>query len=275
MVPTLLEVSLVGGFLGACLYRWFQRAFSRPEEPVSLATEGSSMSLIEQVPSSAGAARATWAGIGWGYIWRLGLAGLVSFIITGLLLHTRISMYFTPILFIPAPLFSRPLIELDITFSPGDWLIPSSFVTLFSIVPFLARFPIFSLIFLPFVLPFPGILIEHTLWKNRTIFPGLGIVLVFLGMAIGAKDLLLTLLEYLNSFWPFGTGSALFYCAALLCETTALALLAALAQGNAQKPISRWNQRLLWPAAQLLCRFLGWLAAHTPHPLVCAFLFLR
>jgi hypothetical protein len=101
-------------------------------------------------------------------------------------------------------------------------------------------------VFLPFLLAVPGVLGEWVFWKHRLIWLGLGVGGIVLGMAIGAKDLLLTLLHYLSSFSPFGSGAAIFYCATLLCETSTLALLAALALGPVHPLIGTWRRRLLW-----------------------------
>ena len=204
--PTLLGASLVGGFLGMCLYRWFHRAFSRPAEPGLLAEMAErSASLGEPAPSSASAMRANWPAISWDVLWRLGLAGLISLIITGILLHMDIifGIYDLP----AQPFFGCFLIGFELYYHPGNWLIPPFLVSSLPVRMLFAAFISFT--FLPFLMPLPGVLADRSLWKKHAILPALGIVLIFLGMAIGAMDLLLGLLHSLISFWPVGAGSAL------------------------------------------------------------------
>src|SRR5262249_18422349 len=122
-----------------------------------------------------------------------------------------------------------PGLILEIGFSPGDWLIPPFLASLWEQMSFPQSLPVLSLVLLPFLLGVPGVLGESVFWKQRTGWLGLGVGGVVLGMAVGAKDLLLTAPQYPGSVWPFGTGAALISCAAFLCETSALALLAALA----------------------------------------------
>ncbi len=294
-LPTLVGVSLVGSFLGACLYRWLGRTFGRPVEPASR-TEREEGTAAHGVYTPAGArvGRVTWPGIWWGAAWRLGLTGLVSLIVTGLILHMRIGLELHTDLFgfgedlrtghiIQEPFIYHPGpgLTLEIGFSPVDWLIPPFLASLLYQLPFLRGLPIFSLVLLPFLLAVPGVLGEVVFWKQRTVWFGLGVGGIVLGMVMGAKDLLLTLLQYLDSVWPFGAGAALISCATLLCETSTLALLAALALGPLHPLIGVWRRRLLWlliggasfagsllPSGTALQRFVYYAGGTEPLPLL-------
>jgi len=226
--PTLLAFSLLGGALGVCLYRWFQRAFHQPE------TSDGQASHSEQGGSLVDAMRTHWSGICWGYLWRLGLAGLVSLTITSLLLHTRISIN----VYTSLP----PFINTETFTGSGTWLLPPFFAPFLYWLPF----PVFSLLFLPLLMAFPGVLTERFLWRARAIWLALGTVLIFLCAGLGAKELALGLLSLLNALWYVGPGAALVYCATTLCETSTLAFLAALALGHVHPYIKNQRNRLLW-----------------------------
>jgi hypothetical protein len=259
-LPTLVGVGLFGSFLGACLYRWLGRAFGRPVELARRTEQEESMAAPgEQAPAVASVRRVAWPGVWWGAVWRVGLSGLLSLVITGLLLHMQLGLdlrtnllsygvdpHTNRVIQEPFIYHPGPGLLLEIGFSPDDWLIPPFLASLWYKMPFLQSFSVFSLVFLPFLALVPGVLGESVFWKQRTVWLGLGVGGILLGIAIGAKDLLLTLLYYLGSFWPFGSGAAILYCATLLCETSVLALLAALALGPIHPPIEKWRRRLLW-----------------------------
>ncbi len=230
IIPTWLGVSLLGGVIGASLRSWLLPAQnSRAETP-----EAPRIALWVVLPQ-----------VGWGFLWRLALAGLAGILCTGVLFGMTITVY--PIIGSFGYRFPPQLI-LGLHTSTRDWLLPPY------ILPLLNRLPtslldfrtIWYLAFLPFLFALVSVLVDRSAWKSRAVLARIGSVFALLFLALGVKDLLLVVLANLAGIWPAGPGSAVLGCAELLCETTALALALALALGRISRLTNRWGNYLLW-----------------------------